>query len=149
MRPLEIIIVLLNLTALLLVYLPSRLQQHWFKFLPAAIVVITLAHLLLEQYRWQMVPAYLMTAVLFLRTLSSLLKNSGMTAARGAGAFIAGGFGGVWWLITLALPIILPVPRVPTPPGPYAVGAVLYDWTDTTRPESYSSDPQAQREVMV
>ena len=148
MRPLEILIILLNLAALLMVYLPARFQQRWFKFLPAAIVVITLAHLLLEQYRWQMVPAYLMTAALFLRTLSSLWKNSGMTAARGAGAFIMGGFGGVWWLITLALPIILPVPRVPSPPGPYAVGAVLYDWTDKTRAEIYSSDPNAKREVM-
>ena len=82
MRPLEILIVLLNLTALLLVYLPSRFQQRWFKLLPAAIVVITFAHLLLEQYRWQMVPAYLLTALLFLRTLPSLLNNSGMPAAR-------------------------------------------------------------------
>ena len=117
MRPLEILIVLLNLTALLMVYIPSRFQQRWFKFSPAAIVVITLAQLLLEQYRWQMVPAYLLTAVLFLRTLPSLLKNSGMTAARGAGAFIAGGFGCAGWLLALALPIILPVPRVPPPAG--------------------------------
>src|SRR5215213_5094226 len=138
MRPLEILIVLLNLTALLLVYIPSRFQQRWFKFLPAALVVITLAHLLLEQYRWQMVPAYLLTALLFLRTLPGLLKNSGMPAARGASAFIAGGCGCVAWLMALALPLILPVPRVPTPPGPYAVGAVLYDWTDMTRAEIYS-----------
>ena len=72
-----------------------------------------------------------------------------MTAARGAGAFIAGGFGCAGWLLALALPIILPVPRVPPPPGPYAVGAVLYDWTDRTRAETYSSDPHAKREVMV
>ena len=149
MRPLEILIVLLNLAALLMVYMPSRFQQRWFKFLPAAIVGITLAHLLLEQYRWQMVLAYLMTAVLFLRALPSLVRNSGMTAARGAWAVIAGGFACIWWLVALALPIILPVPHVPTPPGPYAVGSVLYDWTDLTRAEIYSSDPQAKREVMV
>jgi len=38
---------------------------------------------------------------------------------------------------------------LPTPPGPFAVGSVLYDWTDTTRAESYSSDPNAKRELMV
>ena len=149
MRPLEVLIVLLNLIALLLVYLPARFQQRWLRYWPAALVVITLAQLLLEQYRWQMVPAYLMAAVLFLRTLPSLLRNSGLPAARGAGAFIAGGCAGVGWLITLALPLLLPVPRVPPPPGPYAVGSVVYDWTDRTRAETYSSDPQAKREVMV
>src|SRR5262245_3705306 len=140
MRPLEIIIVLLNLIALAMLYLPSR---RAFKFLPAALVVISIAHLFLEQYRWQMVPAYLMAAILFLRTLPSLLKNAHLTAARGAWAFLAGGFGFLWWLIALTLPIILPVPNLPTPPGPYAVGSVLYDWTDTTRAETYSSDPNA------
>src|SRR3954454_11842070 len=101
MRPLEIILVLLNVVALVLVYLPARFQQRWFKFLPAALVVITLAHLLLEHYRWQMVPAYLLTAVLFLRTLPSLLKNSAPTPARGAGAFILGGLGFVCALIAI------------------------------------------------
>jgi predicted dienelactone hydrolase len=149
MRPLEILIVLLNLAALVMVYLPGRVQQRWFTWVPAAIVGITLAHLLVEHYRWQMVPAYGMTAVLFGRTLPSLMKKVAMPAARGAGARLAGGFGGIAWLLALAVPSILPVPRVPTPPGPYPVGSVVYDWTDPARAESYAADPQAKREVMV
>src|SRR3954466_14109921 len=104
MRPLEIIMVLLNIIALVLVYLPARVQQRWFKFLPVALVVITIAHLLLEHYRWQMVPPYLLPAVLFLRALPSLLKNSAPTPARGAGAVILGGLGFLCALIAITLP---------------------------------------------
>ncbi|MBI1802234.1 MAG: hypothetical protein HYR71_11475 [Chloroflexi bacterium] len=149
MRLLEMVILLLNLAALLMVYVPLRPAIRWAKFLPAATVIITLAHLVMEQYRWQMALSYVLTAALFLRTLPSLLKNTDRPPARGALAFLAGGFGFVWWFVAATLPVILPVPRLPTPPGPYAVGSVLYDWTDTTRVETYSSDPNAKRELMV
>ena len=149
MRSLEIVMLLLNLIALLMVFIPLRPSLFWVKFLPAGIIVITLLHLIVEQYRWQMVLSYGLTAALFFFTLPRLLKNTDPTPARGTLAFFAGGFGFLWWLVAVTLPIILPVPRLPTPPGPYAVGSVLYDWTDTTRTETYSSEPNAKRELMV
>lgn len=33
--------------------------------------------------------------------------------------------------------------------GPYAVGRTIYEWTDSTRPERYSDDPNAKRELQV
>src|SRR5215204_5446738 len=149
MRPLELIIVILNLIALVIAYVPLGASLRWFKFLPATIVVITIVHLLVEQYRWQMVPSYLLTVILFLFTLPNLLKGNDNPAAHGTFAFVAGGFGFLGWLIAIALPIILPVPHLPTPPGPYAVGSVLYDWTDTTRVETYASTPNLKRELIV
>jgi predicted dienelactone hydrolase len=149
MRPLEILILLLLLVALVTAYIPRRPRPRALKFLPAAILVLILAHLILEGYRWQMVPAYFLAAVLFLRTLPGLLKNSEPPPARGVRAYIAGGLGLGCWLMAITLPVILPVPRVPTPPGPYAVGSVLYDWTDASRAETYSPDPDAKRELMV
>ena len=149
MRLLEIVVLLLNLVALLTVYLPLHPQLRWFKFLPIVIVVLTLVHLIVEQYRWQMVLSYVLTVALFLLTLPSLLKGTDNPPARGALAFVAGGCAFLWWLVAATLPVVLPVPRLPTPPGPYAVGSVLYDWTDTTRAETYSSDPNAKRELMV
>lgn len=41
------------------------------------------------------------------------------------------------------------VPQLPTPDGPYGIGRVGYDWTDTTRRNRSSTDPQAHRELMV
>ena len=149
MRALEIVLLLSNLIALLTLYLSLHPSPRWLKFSPAVIVVLTLAHLIVEGYRWQMVPSYVLTAALFLLTLPGLLKAPGHPSARGAWSFVAGGFAFLWWLIAAALPVILPVLRLPTPPGSYAVGSVLYDWTDTTRAETYSSDPNDKRELMV
>ena len=41
------------------------------------------------------------------------------------------------------------VPQLPIPSGPFGIGRVGYDWTDNARPDRYSKDPQAHRELMV
>lgn len=40
-------------------------------------------------------------------------------------------------------------PKPPAPPGPFGIGRVGYDWVDPSRPDQYSSDPNAHRELMV
>jgi dienelactone hydrolase len=40
-------------------------------------------------------------------------------------------------------------PKLPGPAGLHGIGRIGYDWTDTTRPDRYSSDPKAHRELMV
>src|SRR5204863_506840 len=62
---------------------------------------------------------------------------------------LMGALGFLAWMMAAILTIILPVPRLPAPPGPYAVGSVTFDWTDTTRAESYSPDSSDKRELMV
>ena len=113
MRTLEIAILLLNLIALLTLFLPLRPPLRWSRFLPAVVVIVTLVHLIVEGYRWQMVLSYALTAALFLLTLPSLLKGTDRPPARGILAFVAGGFALLWWLVAATLPVILPVPRLP------------------------------------
>jgi predicted dienelactone hydrolase len=149
MRLLEIIIILLNLAALVLLYIPPRASMRWLKFLPSAILLITVVHLIIERYRWQMVPSYAITAALFLLSLPGLLKSAEPRPARGGWKLAAGAFALLFWLVSIALPTVLPMPRLPKPPGPYAVGSVTFDWTDPARPEPYASDPAAKREVVV
>jgi predicted dienelactone hydrolase len=148
MRSLESVILLLDLAALLAISLPFFRQFRWLRFLPAVIICLTLVHLVVEQYRWQMVPSYMMTAALFLFTLPNLLKGTA-SFLTGIRAVLLGAFGFVVWLLAAALPIILPVPRLPTPPGPYAIGSVTYAWTDTSRAEIYTPDPNDKRELVV
>lgn len=38
---------------------------------------------------------------------------------------------------------------LPAPTGPYAIGRVSYDWTDQTRLETYTNQPDAKRELLV
>jgi len=40
-------------------------------------------------------------------------------------------------------------PRIPAPAGPFGIGRVGYDLVDTSRPDRFSTDPQAHREIMV
>jgi pimeloyl-ACP methyl ester carboxylesterase len=41
------------------------------------------------------------------------------------------------------------LPKIPVPSGPFGIGRVGYDWVDPSRPDQYSSDPKARRELMV
>ena len=41
------------------------------------------------------------------------------------------------------------VPQLPLPSGPFGVGRIAFDLMDQTRPDRYSSDPKAHRELMV
>src|SRR6516164_8066668 len=41
------------------------------------------------------------------------------------------------------------LPKLPAPSGPFGIGRVGYDWVDPLRPDRYSSDPNAHRELMV
>jgi pimeloyl-ACP methyl ester carboxylesterase len=40
-------------------------------------------------------------------------------------------------------------PQLPEPSGVFGVGRTSYDWTDTNRPDPFSSDRNARRELMV
>src|ERR1700740_2291217 len=39
--------------------------------------------------------------------------------------------------------------QIPIPSGPFGIGRVGYDWTDESRPDRYSTEQQAHRELMV
>src|SRR5262249_45264951 len=39
--------------------------------------------------------------------------------------------------------------ELPRPSGSYGVGRVSYDWVDSSRPETLSKTPNAQRELVV
>ena len=39
--------------------------------------------------------------------------------------------------------------RMPIPSGPFGIGRVGYDWADPSRPDRYSTEPNAHRELMV
>ena len=41
------------------------------------------------------------------------------------------------------------LPKIPVPSGPFGIGRVGYDWVDASRPDHYSSKPDAHRELMV
>jgi hypothetical protein len=45
--------------------------------------------------------------------------------------------------------ILFPNPRFPKPTGPYAIGTRGYSWTDTSRPEPFTTDPHDLRQIVA
>jgi dienelactone hydrolase len=40
-------------------------------------------------------------------------------------------------------------PQLPTPSGTFGIGRMGYEWIDLSRPDTYSTDPQVHRDLMV
>ena len=133
MRPLEILIPIL-LSVFLFWQQP---RPAVIRFVPALAIVLTLIHFWIEGYRWQMLPIYVLTAILGLITLTRLdIKPLASYLTFGLLA------------VSTALPLLLPVPVIPTPSGPYPIGTRIYELTDTSRKELYSGKDEARR-IMI
>ncbi len=137
MRPLEIIIPIL-----LSVYLLAPHPRHRVvRFLPAVALILNLLHFAIEGYRWQMIPMYILTAAL---TISALIKLPSSADWKPLASYLTFGL----LLLATALPALLPVPRIPTPSGPYLVGTRIYEIIDNTRKELYSGKDEPRR-IMI
>lgn len=134
MRPLEILI-----PVLLAVYLLWRHPRPLaIRFLPAVALSVTLIHFVTEGYRWQMIPLYVLTSLL---GISALVKIKSAADWKPIGSIV------IFFLVAVStvLPVVLPVPRIPIPDGPYKVGTRIYELTDSSRKELYSGKDEARR----
>jgi predicted dienelactone hydrolase len=145
MRPLEIVLLVLIFVSLVEPVLLFR-KPRWLAFLPAVTIVVAILQIIVEGYRWQMIPAYILAGIIFLLTFKRITHpESRMTRLMIVGTVI-----GVIVLILIALPpALFPVPVLSKPTGPYPIGTVSYDWIDASRNEIYGKNPSDKREVMV
>ena len=146
MRSLEVVFLAVLLLALILplLFLKRRLAWLWLLPLPALV-----AHIILEGYRWQMVPAYLLAAVLLVRWGWRRYHQPG-TGSRRSLATVSGAIAGfLLWAVAVALATIFPIPRLAAPSGRYLVGTTVAHLQDSTREESYTPAPGDSREIMV
>ena len=101
--------------------------------------VICFAHFLIEHYRWQMIPAYLLYIIIFI-----LYKN------RAPVSMWKKSFLFVWLLLSTLLPLAVPVFSLPFPTGPHPIGTQIFQWADSTRMEWFTSEnPDDYRKIMV
>jgi len=106
-----------------------------------------------EGYRWQMIPAYALSGLLFLLWLRQTIVPAGTALGGGLdnrlAAGLAIGLGVLSLAVSIVLPIVLPVFRFPPPTGPYAIGTLTYHWVDAARGEVFTADLNDRRELMV
>ena len=145
MRPFEILLLAAN-GLLLFWWLRPLSRSRWASLLPATALLLLLLHLFLEGGRWQMVPAYGLTAVAIPLVLLTLRRP----ASRPRWQTIVGGLVGLMALVVAAaLSVALPVPNLPPMTGPYPVGTFSLYLVDQSRTDRYADAPDAPRELMV
>ena len=139
MRPLEFGIPLLLVIHLLF----PRPRPFIIRVLPAGALILTVIHFVTEGYRWQMIPIYVLTLALALVSINKTWNvkppASYLTPRLAQGGAL------VLLAVSMAIPILLPVPFIPVPSGSYQVGTRIYELTDAERQEIYSGKEEARR----
>lgn len=134
MRPFEIITPLL-----LAVYLLwAHPRPAYIRFFPLASLIILLIHIIIEGHRWQMIPIYVVTALVIVTSLMKIQSAADWKPLASYATFA------LLALVT-AIPILLPVPRIADPSGPYDIGTRIYELIDESRKEIYSGENEARR----
>jgi dienelactone hydrolase len=109
-----------------------------------AVCVLAAAQLLAEEFYWQFLPVYLLIAVL------------GVSAIRLQAAppawliwFARAGLVIVAVLAVAPFALLVPVPDLPAPRGPFAVGTEIFRWVDASRDEPATETPSDKRNVIA
>jgi predicted dienelactone hydrolase len=148
MRPFEILLSIANLLTFSTLVIARLGALRWMDYLALVTMVIAGIQLLVEGYRWQMVPAYALTSILLSIWVLRAVFPGGMHANRLI-SILGAGIGVLMLVISFALPVLMPVFRFPKPSGPFAIGTLTYHWVDTSRPELFTTDPNDHRELVA
>ncbi len=149
MRLFEILILTtLGVTLLGRLWRPNH-RTPWLRFLPGMLVALTVIHLGLERYRWSMVPAYLLVAILALLALRRPTTLAAPTWGRRIGRALAVIMGlitvGLSWVLAAGFPIF----EYPEPTGPHGVGTTRLFFVDRARVDSFAPTPGTPRELLA
>ncbi|MGB8314360.1 MAG: hypothetical protein WCE69_07705 [Aestuariivirga sp.] len=118
-----------------------------------AVLILAFAEVLLEGPRWQMLPAYALAGAFFLvwlrRNFARAAGGSRQKDANGLAFTMAIGLSVLGLVLSVVLPLVLPVFGFPHPTGSYEIGTLTYHWVDTARSDILSNNPKDRRELMV
>jgi hypothetical protein len=145
MRPLEIFIPALLAVHLLWPLVVRRERPTAVKLIPPLALILNLAHLAFEGYRWQMIPIYIWTAALAALNLPTLFKPVPTNQAPRGWKAAASILTLVLLAVSTALPALLPVPHIADPSGSFQVGTQSYILTDAGRRELYSGRDEPRK----
>jgi predicted dienelactone hydrolase len=147
MRPLETLILALSVVWFVL---PALTRRRGIRQGVGLLVAMAVPwQLAIEGYRWQMVPAYAVVAVIGLATWWEFIGPSEDFSIPQRGRGVGRALGGLVGVAALALPIVLPVPRLPQPAGAFEVGTFSLHLVDESRMEVLGARPGGPRELMV
>ncbi|WP_025025903.1 alpha/beta hydrolase family protein [Caldalkalibacillus mannanilyticus] len=122
------------------------------RLIPIAGIVLIL-HFIMEGYRIQMIPAYLLFAITAISYIYSHYRYSQLSSGENSKMWKRMTVGILGTLSIAAVFFVtfylFPIVKLKEPTGPYAVGTVDYHWVDPERKETFTSDPNDLRQIMV
>ena len=124
-------------------------RRGWRQGLGFLVAILVPWQLALEGYRWQMVPGYVLAVLIGLYTWWDFIGPPHELRPDIPGRGVGRALGAIVGIGALALPVILPVPRLPVPNGSFAVGSFSLHLVDSSRDEIYGPSPGGPRELMV
>lgn len=142
MRTMELIVLLAVLPPVLCLLTPRREPGSWIHLVSFLALVAVVVHLRAEGYRWQMLPAYVLVAMLVLYEATRWIHLERRSLSFGVAAVVC-------WLAALGLTAVLPVFEFPKPTGPFRVGTEVRHLVDPNRRESLSDNSGDPRELMA
>ncbi len=150
MRSIEWILVCAVLIELLVAGQPARRRGPWLLVFVWAALGLSIAAVVSVGFRWQLTPVYVMSALPLLAVPGAFRREPTITSNTWAALRI-----GMVMLAVLVVAVsaglgwALPVPDMPAPTGPYAVGTATYHLIDASRAEARTDDPGDRREIML
>lgn len=145
MRPIELLIPIIITIYITSPWFFRENRPRWVTGLPLLTIILVPLHLLIEGYRWQMIPLYTLAGLSVLVSIFQIVKP---TTKR----FKFLSWKGILQTVTLillavftALPVLLPVPKLSKPGGAFPVGTRIFTLVDTTRKERYSMVDEPRR----
>jgi predicted dienelactone hydrolase len=152
MRPLEALLIFSLGVSVISLFVEASRRNRWLHLLPAFSLAIVGIHLIIEGYRWQMVPAYVLAWLLFLFTLRNIPYAirpwlAWQSTDHRIMRIIGASAGSLLFLDILFLQWFVPLFELPQPTGPYTVGTRYFYAVDTSREEEFTEQPGDHRAV--
>ena len=149
MRPLEIVLLVALLPVLLAYFVPRARRPGWLRFVTWMALGLMLVQLIVEKYRWQMVPAYVLVVLSCLLALRKAPDAAPVawwrTAVRITGAVVAL----LLFAVTVCLAWAFPMFQDPATTGPYTVGTTRLFFVDSSREDPFAPTPHTPRELLA
>ncbi|MFC5406473.1 alpha/beta hydrolase family protein [Cohnella soli] len=145
MRDWEFVLLMMQTVIAIMANRSSTLLRILCLLLPVPLIV----HLIVEGYRWQMVPAYLFVLWAFSKAALRIVKGTSSRSVATGPRRLRWTLGVGLLLISWMIPYLLPVPSLETPSGDNPVGTIVYHWTDRNRVEQTPGKTDRYRELNV
>jgi len=153
MRPIEAFALSAIAVTLVLVAVPWSHRSSWLRFLPALPAMVLLLQVVIEGYRWQMIPAYFVGGIVLLAGLPSMVRGlrapNRLRRTRGFLAIVAALIGLAFVWVAVELTVQVPSFRMPPPSGPHAVGTRTFKLVDESRVDAASPIGNGYRSMSI